>query len=65
MFEKPPSWKRDAVFNICESGDHFISSSSIYGGTFNLFGTTMKKMGIECTFLRKMGWIKDGDLKLD
>ena len=40
-----------AVFNICESGDHFISSSSIYGGTFNLFGVTMKKMGIECTFV--------------
>lgn len=40
-----------AVFNICEAGDHFISSSSIYGGTFNLFGTTMKKMGIECTFI--------------
>ena len=40
-----------AVFNICESGDHFISSSAIYGGTFNLFGVTMKKMGIECTFV--------------
>lgn len=40
-----------AVFNICEAGDHFIASSSIYGGTFNLFGTTMKKMGIECTFV--------------
>lgn len=40
-----------AVFNICEAGDHFISSSSIYGGTFNLFGVTMKKMGIECTFV--------------
>ncbi len=40
-----------AVFNICEAGDHFISSSSIYGGTYNLFGTTMKKMGIECTFV--------------
>jgi len=38
-----------AVFNICEAGDHFISSSSIYGGTFNLFTVTMKKMGIECT----------------
>ena len=36
-----------AIFNICESGDHFISSSSIYGGTFNLFGVTMKKMGTE------------------
>lgn len=40
-----------AIFNICEAGDHFIASSSIYGGTFNLFGTTMKKMGIECTFI--------------
>ena len=31
-----------AVFNICEAGDHFVCSSSIYGGTFNLFGVTMK-----------------------
>ena len=38
-----------AVFNICEAGDHFLASSSIYGGTFNLFTVTMKKMGIECT----------------
>lgn len=40
-----------AVFNLCEAGDHFISSCNIYGGTFNLFGVTMKKMGIECTFI--------------
>ncbi len=40
-----------AVFNLCEAGDHFISSCNIYGGTFNLFGVTMKKMGIECTFV--------------
>ena len=40
-----------AIFNICEVGDHFISSSTIYGGTFNLFAVTMKKMGIECTFV--------------
>lgn len=40
-----------AIFNICEAGDHFISSASIYGGTYNLFGVTMKKMGIECTFV--------------
>ncbi len=40
-----------SVFNICEAGDHFISSSSIYGGTFNLFAVTMKKLGIECTFV--------------
>lgn len=40
-----------ALFNICEAGDHFIAASSIYGGTYNLFGVTMKKMGIECTFV--------------
>lgn len=40
-----------AVFNICEAGDHLVSSSSIYGGTFNLFAVTMKKLGIECTFV--------------
>lgn len=40
-----------AIFNICEAGDHFISSSAIYGGTYNLFGVTMRKMGIECTFV--------------
>lgn len=40
-----------AIFNLCEAGDHFISSSCIYGGTFNLFAVTMKKLGIECTFV--------------
>ena len=40
-----------SVFNICEAGDHFISANSIYGGTYNLFGVTLKKMGIECTFV--------------
>ena len=40
-----------SVFNICEAGDHFISCSSIYGGTFNLFAITMKKLGIEVTFV--------------
>ena len=40
-----------AVFNVCECGDHFISMSGIYGGTYNLFAVTMKKMGIECTFI--------------
>jgi O-acetylhomoserine (thiol)-lyase len=40
-----------SIFNICESGDHFISSSSIYGGTYNLFAVTMKKLGIEVTFV--------------
>ena len=40
-----------AVLNICECGDHFVSASTIYGGTFNLFAITLKKMGIECTFV--------------
>ena len=40
-----------AVFNICEAGDHFITSNEIYGGTFNLFGVTLKKLGISCTFV--------------
>ena len=40
-----------AIFNICEAGDHFVCSSTIYGGTFNLFGVTMKKLGIDVTFV--------------
>ena len=40
-----------AVFNIANAGDHVISSSTIYGGTFNLFSVTMKKMGIDFTFV--------------
>lgn len=40
-----------ALFNICESGSHIVSSSSIYGGTFNLISVTMAKMGISATFV--------------
>lgn len=40
-----------AVFNICEAGDHIVASNSLYGGTYNLYGTTMKKQGIDCTFV--------------
>ena len=40
-----------AVFNICEAGDHIVSANTIYGGTYNLFGVTLPKMGIECTFV--------------
>ena len=40
-----------AIFNICQAGDHFITANTIYGGTFNLFGVTLKKLGIECTFI--------------
>ena len=40
-----------ACFNICEAGDHMITTNSIYGGTYNLFGTTLRKLGIEVTFI--------------
>ena len=40
-----------ALFNICECGDHIVASSSIYGGTYNLIAVTMKKMGIDVTFV--------------
>ena len=40
-----------AIFNICEAGDHFVCSSTIYGGTFNLFGVTLKKLGVDVTFI--------------
>lgn len=40
-----------AAFNIVECGDHIVSSATIYGGTYNLFSVTMKKMGIEVTFV--------------
>ena len=40
-----------AVFNLAKCGDHILSSANIYGGTFNLFSVTMKKMGIDFTFI--------------
>lgn len=40
-----------AVFNICSAGDHVVSSTAIYGGTFNLFNVTMRKLGIDFTFV--------------
>lgn len=40
-----------AIFNICENGGHVISSAAIYGGTFNLFDVTLRKMGIDVTFI--------------
>ena len=40
-----------SILNICEAGDHFISSSAIYGGTTNLFSVTLKKLGIEVTYV--------------
>ncbi|HEY1106814.1 MAG TPA: PLP-dependent transferase, partial [Agromyces sp.] len=40
-----------AILNIAEAGDHFVASSSIYGGTYNLFKYTLKKLGIDVTFV--------------
>lgn len=40
-----------AIFNICEAGGHVVASNEIYGGTFNLLSVTMKKLGIDCTFI--------------
>ena len=40
-----------AIFNICEAGDHVVSSAQIYGGTFNLLNVTLRKLGIETTFV--------------
>lgn len=42
-----------ALFNICETGSHIVASSAIYGGTYNLLGVTMKKMGIDVTFVNQ------------
>ena len=50
-----------AVFNLANNGDHVIASSTIYGGTFNLFAVTMKKMGIEFTFVDP--YISEEDLE--
>ena len=40
-----------AIQNICHSGDNFVSSTDLYGGTWNLFSNTFKEMGIECRFV--------------
>ena len=39
-----------AIMNVCQSGDNFISSTDLYGGTVNLFTHTLKKLGIECRY---------------
>lgn len=50
-----------AIFNICEAGDHVVASNEIYGGTYNLFGVTLKKLGIECTFVNPEA--SDGEIQ--
>lgn len=42
-----------AITNICQAGDHIVCSSSLYGGTYNLFSVTLKKFGIDCTFINQ------------
>lgn len=41
----------NAILNLCVKGDHFVASSTIYGGTYNLFGVTLKRLGIDVTFI--------------
>lgn len=48
-----------SVLNICTAGDHMVSSSAIYGGTFNLFYKTMKEMGIETTFVSPTSTVEE------
>ena len=40
-----------SIFNVCQAGQHVVASAAIYGGTFNLFNVTMKKLGIDFTFV--------------
>ncbi|MFA6401078.1 MAG: O-acetylhomoserine aminocarboxypropyltransferase/cysteine synthase family protein [Salinivirgaceae bacterium] len=40
-----------AIMNLCSTGDHFVAAKSLYGGTINLFSTTLKKFGVTCTFV--------------
>ena len=51
-----------AVFNIASCGDHIVSSSAIYGGSFNLFGVTMKRMGVEVTFVIRIALMRNWTL---
>ncbi len=48
-----------AVLNICNAGDHIISSSAIYGGTFNLFKVSLRKLGIDVTFVKQEDNLED------
>ena len=42
-----------AILNVCKAGDHIVSSSTIYGGTLNLLAVTLKRLGIDCTFVNQ------------
>lgn len=48
-----------AVLNLCGSGDHFVSCSALYGGTFNLFSVTLKKLGVSVTFVHPDASVED------
>ena len=54
-----------AVFNIASCGDHVVASSTIYGGTYNLFVVTMKRMGVEFTFVSPHATAEELDAALD
>lgn len=48
-----------AIMNICQAGDHVVSATTIYGGTFNLFAVTLKKFGIDVTFVDQTADIEE------
>lgn len=48
-----------SIFNICRSGEHFVTASTLYGGTYNLFAATLPKMGIEVTFVDPEGSVDE------
>lgn len=54
-----------AVLNLCDSGDNFISVSEIYGGTYNLFNVTLRRMGIDCRFIDKNATEEDIEKLVD
>ncbi len=54
-----------AILNLCDSGDNFISVSEIYGGTYNLFNVTLRRLGIECRFVDKNAKAEDIEKLID
>ena len=54
-----------AVLNLADSGDNFVASSNIYGGTYNLFNVTLRRMGIECRFVDNDSSIEEIESKID
>lgn len=54
-----------AVLNLASSGDNFVASSNIYGGTYNLFNVTLRRMGVDCRFVENDSSIEEIESKID